>query len=417
MKPSSSPLTSDDGLASPAVVDTGASATKADLRSALRRLETANAELGIVNRQLQDKVLALEAANKGLKSLLASCQFASLCLDHDLRIQWFTPALANFLNIVPADVGRPMSCLTGGDAGIGLLKDAEAVLQTAQPGQREWRAENQRWYLCCLLPCRTGAAPVEGVIVTFVDISESKRVATQAIEAKNALAGTLERRVRERTRQLRAMAVELTLAEERERRKLAEVLHDDLGQVLAIAKIKLASMDLGGCGGEVGPALKDVSDLIGQASESMRSLVFQMSPLALLDLGLAQAVEWLADEKRKKCGLGVAIYDDGEPKPLSEATRTILFRALRELLTNAAKHSGSPGAEVSLLRRGAAVVVTVIDHGKGFDTKADENQAGFGLASIRERMGHLGGTLQIESDPGGGTTVTLTAPLELDIPV
>lgn len=414
MKPSSPPLTSGHGQPSPAAVDTGASAAEAGLRGALRRLEAANAELGIVNRQLQDTLLALEAANAGLKSLLASCQFAALCLDHDLRLQWFTPAIADILKIIPADMGRPISHAAAGCADFGLLEETGAVLRTAQPRQREWQAENQRWYLCCLSPCRIGEGPVEGVTITFTDISESKRVAAQAIEAKNALAGTLERRVRERTRQLRAMAVELTLAEERERRKLAEVLHDDLGQVLAIAKIKLASMDLGGCGGGVSPALKDVSDLIGQASESVRSLVFQTSSLVLLDLGLAQATEWLAEEKRKKCGLSVAIHDDGEPKPLSEATKTILFRALRELLANAAKHSGSSGAEVSLLRRGAAVVVTVVDHGKGFDPKADENQAGFGLASIRERMGYLGGTLQIDSDPGGGTTVTLAAPLELD---
>jgi len=236
-----------------------------------------------------------------------------------------------------------------------------------------------------------------------------------AIEAKNAQAETLEQRVRERTRQLRMMTVELSLAEERERRKLAEELHDGLGQVLAIAKIKLASMNLNERRGNLKAALKEVGDLIGQANESVRSLMFQMSPLAVLDLGVVQGIEWLADDMRKTYGLSVAVHDDGAPKPLPEATKTIVFRALRELLTNAAKHSGTLGAEVNLRRRDAALVATVVDYGKGFDPAANPNQASFGLASIRERMGYLGGSLHIDSHPGNGTTVTLTAPLEPDL--
>jgi len=372
-------------------------------------------DLECINRQAQSKRLLLEAANQDLQSLLASSEFACLCLDQALRIKSFTPALADIMGIIPADAGRPVSHLADSGVGQGLLDEAKAVLQSGQSSQREVQAENQRWYIRRLLPDRLADGPVNGVTMTFTDISESKRAAFLAIEAKNALAETLEQRVRERTQQLRMLTVELGLAEERERRRLAEELHDDLGQVLAIAKIKLASMNLNERRGSLKAALKEVYDLIGQANESVRSLAFQMSPLAVLDLGLMPTVEWLADEMRKKYGLSIAVDDDGKPKPLPEATKTIVFRALRELLINAAKHSGTLGAQVRLRRRDAVLVATVVDHGQGFDPAADNGQAGFGLASIRERMGYIGGSLHIESRPGDGVAVTLTVPLELDI--
>ena len=385
-----------------------------ELESSKEELQSFNEELSTVNQQLQGKMLELEAANNDLKNFLASSELATLCLDLELRIKWFTPALADILKIIPADVGRPMSHLAGGDAGQGLLDEAKEVLHTLQASQRELQAENQCWYLRRLLPYRTDEGRVEGITATFTDISESKRTAALAIEAKNALAETLEQRVRERTEQVRMMAVELGLMEECERRKLAEALHDELGQVLSIAKIKLATLDLNGGRGDVKGAIKEIDDLIGQANESVRSLAFQMSPLVLFNVGLLAAVEWLADEMRKKYGLGVAIHDDGAPKPLSEATNTILFRALRELLVNAAKHSGVQWTEVSLRRRDGALVVTVADHGKGFDPQADGSRTGFGLDSIRERMGYLGGTMQIKSHPGDGTIITLSVPLDLE---
>lgn len=390
-----------------------------ELESSKEELQSLNEELGTLNQQLHGKVLELETSNNDLKNLLASSEFATLCLDHECRIKWFTPALTEIMHVIPSDLGRPISHLAvgqAGQAGQGLLDEAQAVLQSFQSNQRELQMENQRWYLRRLLPYRSDEGHIEGVIVTFTDVSESKHMAAQAIEAKNALADRLEQQVSERTRQLRLMAVELTLAEERERHKLAEALHDDLGQLLAIARIKLASLDADERRGNLKAEFKDVVELIGQANESVRSLAFQMSPLMLYDLGLVQAIEWLAEEKRKLCGLHVSVHDDGEPKPLSEATKAILFRSLRELLINAAKHSGSLGAEVSLLRQDPMLVITVVDHGKGFDPEAEANRSGFGLASIRERMAYLGGTMHIDSGSGDGTIITLSAPLELDNP-
>jgi two-component system CheB/CheR fusion protein len=386
-----------------------------ELETSMEELQSLNEELSTVNHQLQAKVTELEATNNDMKNLLVSSEFATLCLDHELRIKWFTPALAGILNILPIDVGRPIGHLATGNAGQGLFNEAEAVLQSFQPKQKELQVEDRRWFIRRLLPYHSDAGRVEGVIATFTDISESKRMAAMSIEAKKSQSEILEQMVAERTRQLRMVADELELAEDRERRKLAEALHDDLGQVLAIAKIKLTSMNLNERRGNLKIALKEIGDLIGQANESMRSLAFQMSPLVLLDQGLAEAAECLADEMCKKYGLSVAIHDDGEPKPLSEATKNFLFRSLRELLVNAAKHSGVLVAEVSLLREDAIVVVTVSDHGKGFDPTNDEGKAGFGLSSIRNRIGYTGGKMQIESYPGVGTTITLTAPLEIEV--
>jgi PAS domain S-box-containing protein len=212
-------------------------------------------------------------------------------------------------------------------------------------------------------------------------------------------------------RQLRAATAATAVAEERERRSLARDLHDDLGQLLSLAGIRLAQLHGAGGAGFL-ERLKEVEKLIGDAQERTGSLTFRLSPPLLHDVGLAAAAEWLAEEMERSYGLRVTLDDDGQPKPLDEATRTILFRALRELLINVARHSGTKAAHVRLWRTDAEIGLSVDDDGVGFDPSVEPT--GFGLLSLGERLRHVGGKMTIESIPGDGARIVLLAPIASD---
>jgi len=350
-------------------------------------------------------------ADSELRNLLASSAIATLCLDRQLHIKWLTPGMQAVLNFTANDLGRPISDFSDALCNDGLIGDAKKVLKTLTPVDKEVKIPSGRWYLRRILPCRrTEDGHLNGVTITFADITESKR------NAEN-----LEQRVLERTAQLRALAVELSLAEERERRALAQDLHDDLGQVLAAAKIKLTMLTKLEHVAEIKKRLLEVDDLLNHAHASVRSLTFQLSPPVLFELGLVPAVEWLADEMRRQYDLQIKVLDDGIKKKLDTSVSTILFRAVRELLINVAKHAKVSGAKVTIRRQSRQIVIQVMDEGIGLHSPSRAKRSkkgtiqGFGLLSVQERLSYIGGEMRLESVPGDGTLVTLIAPLAVAI--
>jgi signal transduction histidine kinase len=228
----------------------------------------------------------------------------------------------------------------------------------------------------------------------------------------------LERQVLERTAQLRAMAVDLTAAEERERHSVAQDLHDGLGQILAVAKLKHSALDFRqqpeSSGKSLPQEVKEIEALLGQANHTMRSLSLQLSPPVLRELDLLAALHWLADEVERSFGLRVNLSDDGSPKPLDENMLKVVFRAARELLINAAKHSQADAVDVEALCEDGHLVLSVADTGVGFSLRSvppPSARGGYGLFSVRDRLGFIGGTVQIDSSPGNGTVVVIRVPL------
>jgi signal transduction histidine kinase len=136
--------------------------------------------------------------------------------------------------------------------------------------------------------------------------------------------------------------------------------------------------------------------------------MFQLSPPILRDMGLTAAVEWLAEDIGASYRLRVHVEHDGEP-PLDEATRVTVFRSLRELLINTARHARTKAASVRLARDGNRLGVAVEDRGIGFDCTS--HAPGFGLASVRERVEALGGRFEIDSEVGGGTRASIVVAL------
>jgi DNA-binding NarL/FixJ family response regulator len=234
---------------------------------------------------------------------------------------------------------------------------------------------------------------------------------------------SLEHKVRERTAelaaraaQLRALAGELTLSEQRERRRMAKVLHDHLQQLLVGAKFRTAIL-----GRKAEPLVKqaalEIEGLLDEAVSVSRSLTAELSPPVLHEGGLSAGLEWLAHWMADKHGLIVELSMEAGLPPLAEDVKVLLFESVRELLFNAIKHAHVGSARVNLrLIEESQLRITVSDAGPGFDpTKvkpAGEAGGGFGLFSIRERLDLIGGHVEIDSAPGKGSRFMLTAPIK-----
>jgi len=230
------------------------------------------------------------------------------------------------------------------------------------------------------------------------DISERKRAAAQRENDR---------------RRLKELAKELTVSAERQRRILAQELHDRVSQPLAAAKLKLEVALYKLPATEEVPEFADTVGLIGDSISETRAITLETSPPLLYEVGLAPALEWLAAQQ---CKFGIVCSVDCEPvEGLDHDTRAFLFRATRELLANVVKHAESDRAQVTLRSEGDTVVLTVSDDGSGFDTTGlsalPDEKHGFGLFSIKEHAAAMGAEMTIDSSPGSGTTVTLRVPV------
>lgn len=216
--------------------------------------------------------------------------------------------------------------------------------------------------------------------------------------------------LQERARQLQQLTLELSQAEDRERKRLAEVLHDDLQQLLAAAKFHLGLL-IGRIKGE-GDAQEwaaTVTDLLKQAIAKSRSLSHELSPPTLSHSDLYETLEWLTQQVQAKHGLTVHLEAFDRLTIPSESLKAFLYKAAQEMLFNVVKHAGVKDARLRLRRRNGRIYLSVADEGRGFAPQAP-GTAGFGLWSIRERVELLGGRMRIRSTEGKGSTIVLTVP-------
>ncbi len=249
----------------------------------------------------------------------------------------------------------------------------------------------------------------------------------RAEEDLRCLTDNLEVHISERTEalmhsqaQLRALATELNLAEQRERKRLAVELHDYLAQMLVLVRLKLGqSKRFSGPAQQCAEMITQADEVLTDALSYTRTLVSDLSPPVLYEFGLPAALRWLADRMRRH-ELGVALdLEEAGTVSLPEDQAVLLFQSVRELLMNAAKHAGTGQATIRLSQQKGLLLVEVRDHGKGFDMAAagappeDKTVSSkFGLFSIRERMKALGGGFELQSAPGQGTMAMLTLPMK-----
>jgi signal transduction histidine kinase len=217
---------------------------------------------------------------------------------------------------------------------------------------------------------------------------------------------------------LRELTEELLNAEERQRQKTAGVLHDSIGAVLAFSKREWAELEKKAATAVL-PRLKHIKDQIGKAIQQTRSLTMDLSPPTLRVFGLIAALEEFGEEFTHKRGLICSIQCPETRIALSEHNKILLYRSVCELLVNTAKHADAKQVTIQIKSTGNNIHIQVEDDGRGFDVAKLNNcpRTGiktFGLFSIRERLTYMGGTFNIDSQPGRGTRVILQGPLQMD---
>ena len=228
-----------------------------------------------------------------------------------------------------------------------------------------------------------------------------------------------EQKLIEQGRQLRALVTQLTVAEEAERRRIADGLHDDISQWLVAAQMKLAEL----AGNPAQPVIRklahEASGYLDRVIHASRTLTFDLASPVLRRFGFEPAVEDLCEKISERHSLRITFKTDQRPKPLAEDIQTLVFHGVRELLRNVARHARATRARVELRVRDNLLCVTVTDNGVGVaEARRSGNGPGlgFGLVSLRERMEHLGGRCVVAQAKPRGTHVTLLIPIGKSAP-
>ena len=254
---------------------------------------------------------------------------------------------------------------------------------------------------------RDEAGQVAGVLAAARDITDAK----QADEQMRVLNDALE----QRAIQLQVLAGALTQAEQRERRRLAQILHDHLQQILYAVRLGLARVKSRLEDEDFQASVGQLDEWLNQSIEVSRSLTTDLSPPVLYDASFSTALEWLGRQVQETYGLDVEVDAGPEIDVPGEDLRVLLFEAVRELLFNVAKHADARRAHVTMgWADGGRLQIVVSDRGAGFNPRklrtGRHGAAGVGLFAIRERLELFGGSMAIESAPGRGTRVVISAP-------
>lgn len=225
-----------------------------------------------------------------------------------------------------------------------------------------------------------------------------------------------QRKISEYQQQLQSMVIELSMAQERERFRIAGELHDQVGQNLLLGKMKLNELMQQLPNDEPLAGAAAIESIIDQSIQDIRSLTFQMRPPLLVSGGLGPALHWLGEELQATLGLKVELDEDCSHMPLRYDARYTVFQAARELMLNVAKHAGTKACRVTLKRQDAFLMLTVEDHGVGLPPSPADivgtMKSGFGLFNLQQRIEHLGGKFSLEDKVSGGVLATIKVPVE-----
>lgn len=487
-------------------------------------------------------------ATDSWQAVFMAADIAILVLDRNLHIQRFTPRASELFSLHTADYGRPLTDLTSTLNYTSLLDDVSEVLHKVTPLEREVSSDGAHWQRMQMRPYFGDQAAAEGVVITFVDITQLKQ-AEQALRASEewaklivenvkeyaiftlnkagqiatwnpgaerilhytddeaigqpgaiiftpedraagaveyeigtavrhgqalderwhirkdgsrfwgsgvmtalrdeagelrgfvkvmrdnterqqaeeqlrasqeqlqALNASLAERVKARTEQVRNLAAELVLAEQKERQRIAHILHDDVQQLLYSLQIELSLLP------EALPAddtinLTQLSQTLQapltQAIRLTRQLALDLTPPVLANEGLVEMLDWLALHMQQLHGLAVTLVSQANLLLPSREISVLLIQLVRELLFNVVKHAGVKQARVSLYGVSDGLAIEVSDEGRGFDPAESvsvPHTAGYGLPSVQARMLLVGGRVVIDAHRGAGTRITLHVPL------
>lgn len=359
------------------------------LRDSEARLSLAHEAAGIGTWDL-DVQMGVAQWSEGLRHLFG------------VNASTMEPTIDNFLKLVhPEDRAQVEQTLRTKLDTRGDYRDEYRIV----------RPDGQvRWVTCRWRVQEAGPDKPLRVYGVCIDVTDLK-LAQRKLQELNASLNDRTREAEERSKQLRRLTIELSQAEHRERRRLAQVLHDNLQQTLFAATVRLRIARDTRNFTEARNQVRQSMKLLEEALRESRSLTAELSPAVLHDLGLAAAIAWLAQQIHAKHGMAVEVHADRDADPADENLASLLFQAAREFLFNAVKHANVKTANIELIRlRDRRIALTISDRGAGFNPSKLKQGSGntFGLSTLRERVGLMEGKVEIDSAPGKGTRIRVT---------
>ncbi|MBX3000672.1 MAG: PAS domain S-box protein [Caldilineaceae bacterium] len=293
---------------------------------------------------------------------------------------------------------------------IGNVKRIVGVLQDiTQQKEREHALQSRRQELQEMVAART-----RDLEQRTAELAEEVSVRKQAEAQLLHLNENLENQVRDRTHQVRDLASALTLAEQRERQRIAGILHDHLQQLLYALLFRMQLMQESSPE-DVAALLPQFRNFVEEAVATTRTLTVDLSPPILAGEGLVEALLWLCEQMREIHHLTIHVEVRQRPSQIQEELRVLLFQLVRELLFNVVKHAGVDQARLTIGMEDKTLLLTVEDDGVGFMAEqalsGQKSAAGWGLFSIRERLSLFGASFEIHSIPAQGTRAIIRFPL------
>ena len=376
-----------------------------------RRVELRTGELLEAHEALQAGAAVRQRAEEALSqfaAIEASTEDAVLTMTLEGTIVSCNPGAEKLYGYASTEfVGRSISILFPPEAFSELRGTLEQVSrgESIEPVEFErLRMDGSRVQMFLTLsPIKDAAGSVHGVCALIRDITRRKEA---------------EKKIELYQQQLRYLASELSFAEQHERRRIATEMHDHLAQMLILSRMKIRMLQSASTSTyeNASEQMEEIRLLLDKSIEYTRTLIWELYPPVLHDIGLEAALEWLAEEIQERHGIPVRFEDDEQQKSSDDNVRILLFQAVRELLMNVIKHARASLAIVAIRRWEDQVEIRVEDDGIGFDSERVRvrvgPEGGFGLFSIRERLDVIGGSFEMRSSPGAGSRATLRIPLQ-----
>jgi len=334
-------------------------------------------------------------------------------IDINGVVTYISPVLEEILGYLPSEVVDklcifPFSHFVGNHSLLNKLKSNFLMNSYFKDEHLIFKHQNGKkvWMSASGFPIKNDADEVIGYRGVCQDITS--RVKTEADLQKSLV------KIHEYQAMLKKMNSDLSITEEKERRRISEFLHDGISQILSLAYIKLTSLLNSEQLPKTDRTIRESLELINNAITETRSLTYDLSPPILYELGLIPAIKWKLEQIENRYGIATTIKGSNDPLEIDADIRILLYRIISELIANVIKHANADLIKIEIKKDQKYLYISVVDNGRGFkytaETKSNE-QGGFGLFSIRERLDSIQGSLIFESDNQTGTNAIVQIPI------